>query len=148
MTEPTDADLAWMRAAISWSLRCPPLADRFNVGAIVVARGEELAYGYSREDDDTVHAEESALGKLAGHNLTGATVYTTLEPCSVRASRPLTCTQLILAAGIARVVYAIREPPFLVDCDGVEQLEAAGLIVVETPTLAAAVREANPGIPW
>jgi len=71
-----------------------------------------------------------------------------MEPCTIRASHPRTCTQLILATGITRVVYAIREPSFLVECDGVEQLAAAGLTVIETPSLAAEVRAVNAHIPW
>jgi len=71
-----------------------------------------------------------------------------MEPCTIRASHPRTCTQLILASGITRVVYAIREPSFLVECDGVEQLAAAGLTVIETPSLAAEVRAVNAHIPW
>jgi pyrimidine deaminase RibD-like protein len=71
-----------------------------------------------------------------------------MEPCSIRASRPKTCTRLIIDSGVRRVVYAIREPPFLVDCDGVEQLEAAGLTVIQTPELAAEVIRVNAHIPW
>jgi diaminohydroxyphosphoribosylaminopyrimidine deaminase / 5-amino-6-(5-phosphoribosylamino)uracil reductase len=139
----SDDDLRWMRLALDWSRRCPPVSSAFNVGAVVVRNGIELAYGYSRETDEKVHAEESALAKLAGMSLTGATVYTTLEPCSRRASRPRTCTQLIIEAGLAEVVYALREPLTFVDCEGVELLAAAGLAVRWTPELAGEVIEIN-----
>lgn len=139
----TAEDLRWMRLALDWSRRCPPVESAYNVGAVVVRDGVELAYGYSRETDSHVHAEESALAKLSGMELTGASVYSTLEPCSRRASRPRTCTQLIIEAGISRVVYALREPPIFVDCDGVELLAAAGLAVVWTPELADEVIEIN-----
>jgi diaminohydroxyphosphoribosylaminopyrimidine deaminase / 5-amino-6-(5-phosphoribosylamino)uracil reductase len=139
----SDDDLRWMRLALEWSRRCPPVESAFNVGAVVVRDGIDLAYGYSRETDGTVHAEESALAKLAGMDLAGATVYTTLEPCSRRASRPRTCTQLIIGAGLARVVYALREPLTFVDCEGVELLTDAGLSVVWTPELADEVIEVN-----
>ena len=105
--------------------------------------GQRLAFGYARETADKVHAEEAALAKLAGTSLANATVYTTLEPCSKRASRPVTCTQLILDAGIRRVVYAYREPPAFVDCEGLEILTAAGVTVIETPELAADVVAVN-----
>jgi diaminohydroxyphosphoribosylaminopyrimidine deaminase/5-amino-6-(5-phosphoribosylamino)uracil reductase len=49
-------------------------------------------------------------------------LYTSMEPCSIRKSRFVSCTQLIVAAGIRRVVLAMREPPIIVDCKGVEQL--------------------------
>ncbi|WP_254550819.1 dCMP deaminase [Catellatospora tritici] len=140
----TDLDLAHMRHAIEWSRRCPSVPDAFNVGAVVVdAYGGQLAYGYSRETDSYVHAEESALAKLAGVDLRDAAIYSTLEPCSVRASRPLPCTQLILRAGIPRVYFALREPLLLADCEGVELLAAAGVQVVELPQFAADVVAIN-----
>jgi len=108
--------------------------------------GEQLAFGYSRETDPVVHAEESALAKLAGSgiDLSGATIYSTLEPCSERASRPRTCTQLILDAGIGRVVLAWREPSlFVADAQGSELLAAAGVTVVELPEFAEAARAVN-----
>ncbi len=103
-----------MALAIELAGRCPPSDSAFSVGAVVIdAAGHELARGFSREGGDpVVHAEESALGKLApgGPRLAGATVYSTLEPCSQRKSRPRTCSELIIAAGVARVVIAWREP--------------------------------------
>ena len=67
-----------------------------------------------------------------------------MEPCSTRASRPRSCTQLILAAGITRVVFAWREPSIFVDGRGAELLAAAGVEVVEVPELADAARERQP----
>jgi diaminohydroxyphosphoribosylaminopyrimidine deaminase/5-amino-6-(5-phosphoribosylamino)uracil reductase len=93
-----------------------------------------------------VHAEESALVNLPADDprLSGATIYSTLEPCSMRKSRPLTCTQLIIAAGIGRVVIAWRQPAlFVADCQGAELLAAAGVTVIEVPDLAGRAREAN-----
>jgi diaminohydroxyphosphoribosylaminopyrimidine deaminase/5-amino-6-(5-phosphoribosylamino)uracil reductase len=140
-------DREWLATAVDLAWRCPPSTSAFSVGAIVVdADDRELARGWSRESDEHVHAEESALGKLAaaGARTAGATVYTSLEPCSERKSRPLSCTQLILAAGIARVVFAWREPSLLVaDCQGAELLTAAGVEVVEMPELVDLVRAAN-----
>lgn len=128
------------------SRRCPPSDGAYSVGAVVVsAAGEELATGYSREVEPAVHAEEAALAKLDSndHRLTSATIYSTLEPCSVRKSRPVTCTQHILGTGIARVVIAWREPALFADCEGVELLTAAGLEVVELPELAAEAQAVN-----
>jgi diaminohydroxyphosphoribosylaminopyrimidine deaminase/5-amino-6-(5-phosphoribosylamino)uracil reductase len=107
--------------------------------------GRELARGYSRETDPLDHAEESALTKVAGTvlDLSGTTLYTSLEPCSVRKSRLRTCTELILAAGIRRVVFALREPPLLADCEGAELLAGAGVEVIELTDLAPTVRAIN-----
>ncbi|MGH3881256.1 MAG: dihydrofolate reductase family protein [Actinophytocola sp.] len=142
----SEVDRHWLRAAIELSTRCPPSETAFAVGAIVVdAHGDELARGWSRESGGTEHAEEAALAKLdpADPRLAGATIYSSLEPCGRRASRPRTCTELILAAGIPRVVFALREPPTFVDGRGAELLAAGGVEVVELPDLAPAVREVN-----
>ncbi|MEW1636386.1 deaminase [Streptomyces sp. NPDC093801] len=140
-------DVTWMERAIELSRKCPPAEGAFSVGAIIVsADGEELAHGYSRETDAHVHAEESALAKLPADDprLAGATIYSTLEPCSERRSRPLTCTQLILRSPIRRVVIAWREPSLLVaDCVGVETLVTEGADVIELPELVAAARAVN-----
>ncbi|WP_308296258.1 deaminase [Streptomyces yangpuensis] len=140
-------DVTWMERAIELSRKCPPAEGAFSVGAIIVsADGEELARGYSRETDAHVHAEESALAKLPTDDprLAGATLYSTLEPCSERKSRPLTCTQLILRSPIRRVVIAWREPSLLVnDCVGVESLREAGAEVTELPDLANAAKTVN-----
>lgn len=137
-----------LRRAVALAGRCPPSAT-FRVGALVVAAdGTTMAEGWSGRRDPRDHAEESALADLAGDpRLAGATVYTSLEPCSARASRPASCTQLILDAGVPRVVYAWREPSLFVDCEGDELLRAAGREVVEVPELARLVRAANTHLP-
>ena len=133
-------DERWMRLAVELAWRCPPSETAYSVGAVIVAAdGAEVSRGFSREDDPLVHAEESALRKLAAGDprLAGATIYSTLEPCSRRKSRPRSCTQLIIASGIRRVVIAWREPAlFVADCQGAELLSRAGLTVCELPGLA------------
>jgi len=139
-----DTDREWLQRAIDLSRQCPPSETAFSVGAIVVVDDEPIATGYSRETDPHNHAEEIALAKLADDpRLTRATIYSSLEPCSRRASRPRTCTDLILAAGIPRVVFAWREPSIFVDCEGAELLTNAGLEVIELPDLASEVRSIN-----
>jgi len=139
-------DRHWLEQAIDLSRSCPPTTTAFCVGAIIVsAEGDVMATGYSRETDPHDHAEEIALTKVSAGDprLTSATIYTSLEPCSKRASRPRTCTDLILAAGIPRVGLAWREPSIFVDCEGVELLEAASVDVLEFPDLAKEVKEIN-----
>jgi pyrimidine deaminase RibD-like protein len=135
------ADLATLAEAVELSRRSPPSPGAYAVGAVLVAGGRR-AVGWSRATDPHDHAEEVALAALAG-DPAGGTLWSSLEPCSQRRSRPRTCTELILAAGIARVVFALREPPLLADCHGAELLAAAGVEVVEVPELAAAVRAVN-----
>jgi diaminohydroxyphosphoribosylaminopyrimidine deaminase / 5-amino-6-(5-phosphoribosylamino)uracil reductase len=147
MTQPIRVDYQWMRLAIELAYLCPPSPSAFSVGAVIVDQnGAEISRGYSRETDAHVHAEESALAKLAPEDprLRTATIYSTLEPCSQRKSRPRTCTQLILAARIPRVVLAWREPGlFVADCQGYELLTAAGVAVVEIPELAQQAQAPN-----
>ena len=150
-----------MELAIELAWQCPPSEGAYSVGAVIVgADGAELARGFSREGTDPhVHAEEAALGKLVPGDplLAGATVYSTLEPCSFRKSRPRSCTELILAtrtagpsestginAGVSRVVIAWREPSlFVADCQGAELLTREGIEVVELPDLARRAKAPN-----
>lgn len=136
-------DRRWLELAVDLAKECPPSDTAFSVGAVIVsASGAELARGYSRETDPTEHAEESALAKTQA-DLTGATLYSSLEPCGNRASRPRPCARLILETGISRVVYAWREPALFVEAQGADLLRAAGVTVVEIPDLASRAREPN-----
>jgi diaminohydroxyphosphoribosylaminopyrimidine deaminase/5-amino-6-(5-phosphoribosylamino)uracil reductase len=144
----------------------------FSVGALLVsATGELIAAGYSRQADPADHAEEVALAEaarvalgaapgtaedLAGAQvqagdvaswLTGATLYTSLEPCLRRKSRPHPCADLIVSAGVGRVVLAWREPPLFMPGGGVEWLRRAGVEVTEIPDLAGAARAVNAHLP-
>ena len=106
--------------------------------------------GYSLETGDSVHAEEVALAKAEqlAIEVTGATLYSSLEPYSVRLSGKRSCTSRIIAAGIRKVVFAMREPPTFVTCEGLAQLRAAGIEVVEIPDLAARVAQVNQHLPF
>jgi diaminohydroxyphosphoribosylaminopyrimidine deaminase/5-amino-6-(5-phosphoribosylamino)uracil reductase len=137
-------DRHWLEEAVDLSRLSPKTPTNYAVGAVVVSlAGEMLATGYTGESGARDHAEEVALAKLAGLDLTRATIYSTLEPCTTRRSRPGTCTSLILAAGIRRVVIALREPLLFADCHGVETLRDQGAEVVEIGDLGHLVREIN-----
>jgi riboflavin-specific deaminase-like protein len=160
---PGGPDRRFLRWAIELSRLCPPSATAFSVGAVIVGEsGEVLSTGYSREQFDHDHAEEVALRKLGSTlpppsaalssgnapyapdpRLRGATIYSSLVPCGARASRPVTCVQHTLAAGIPRVVFAWREPRLFTDGLGAEQLQAAGVEVIELPDLAPEAARIN-----
>ena len=144
----TDADLRWLREAVELSRRCPPSDSAFSVGAVLVSgAGQAIATGFSRERDPHDHAEEVALAKAAespgGADLAGATMYSSLEPCRRRLSRPRSCSELIVAAGIRRVVLAWLEPPVFVPGGGARWLREQGVTVLEVPELAQAARAVN-----
>lgn len=146
MTMITEADRFWTRSAIDLSRLSPPSPTHYAVGAVIVGPGgNPMATGYTGESDPHFHAEEEALAKLAGRGfeLIGATMYSSLEPCTTRKSRPVSCTELIVAAGIRRVVLALREPLHFADCTGVETLRSRGVEVIEIPELGDAVRDIN-----
>lgn len=141
------ADLHWLREAIELSRCCLPSASAFSVGAILVSRsGAAISAGFSRERDPKDHAEEVALAKAAETGraaLESATIYSSLEPCRSRASRPRPCAELIAAAGIRRVVVAWLEPPVFVPGGGAAWLRGQGVTVIEMPEAAADARAVN-----
>lgn len=142
---PGGPDQRFLRWAIELSRLCPPSRTAFSVGAVIVGEnGEVLSTGFSREQEEHDHAEEVALRKLGPDpRLRHATIYSSLVPCGARASRPVTCVQHIINAGLPRVVYAWREPPLFTSGQGAEQLAAAGVTVVEIPELADVARSVN-----
>jgi 5-amino-6-(5-phosphoribosylamino)uracil reductase len=136
---PGGPDHRFLSWAVELSRLSPPSESAFSVGAVIVGEdGQVLSTGFSREQEDHDHAEEVALRKLGFHDprLRRATIYSSLVPCGARASRPVTCVQHIIAAGIPRVIFAWREPPIFTAGDGADQLRAAGIDVLELPDLA------------
>ena len=108
------------------------------VGAVVVKDRQVVGCGYHKRFGGP-HAEVNALDE-AGDKARGATLYVTLEPCNHTGKTP-PCTEKILAAGIRRVVVAMRDPNPGVKGGGNACLRAAGLEVVEGVALEAARRQ-------
>jgi pyrimidine deaminase RibD-like protein len=79
-----------------------------KVGAVVARDGHVLSTGYRGEHYDGAHAEESALLKLKSDEAIGATVYSTLEPCTTRGKTP--CSLLLIQRGITRLDYGMLDP--------------------------------------
>ncbi len=143
------ADAHWLRQAIGLSRQCPPSPSAYCVGAVLVSRdGPILATGFSRQHDPHDHAEETALATVrpADPRLPSATLYSSLEPCRFRASRPVPCAELIIAAGLRRVVIAWLEPPVLAPGGGAGLLREAGVTVLQIPELAAEARAVNAAV--
>lgn len=111
------------------------------VGCVVVNNGNVVGEG-SHLQAGHAHAEVHAL-QQAGVQARGATVYVSLEPC-VHHGRTGPCTEALLQAGIARLVYAMEDPNPLVAGKGLARLRAAG-ITVDGPLLQAEAEALNPG---
>jgi diaminohydroxyphosphoribosylaminopyrimidine deaminase / 5-amino-6-(5-phosphoribosylamino)uracil reductase len=95
------------------------------VGAVVVdSAGKVIGEGLHKSGP---HAEVVAL-EQAGQSAKGATLFVTLEPCNHH-GKTGPCTEAIIKAGIAKVVYAVRDPNLLAS-GGAQTLEAAGVEVV------------------
>jgi diaminohydroxyphosphoribosylaminopyrimidine deaminase / 5-amino-6-(5-phosphoribosylamino)uracil reductase len=111
------------------------------VGCILVKKGAVVGRGF-HEYELRDHAEVVAL-KAAGGEARGATAYVTLEPCS-HTGRTAPCTDVLIEAGIARVVAATVDPNPDVHGHGIERLRAAG-VAVEVGVLEREARAINNG---
>ena len=99
------------------------------VGAVLVKGGKIIGRGWHRRAG-LPHAEIEALrdAQKRGHNLRGATLYVTLEPCSTHGRTP-PCTDAIIAAGIKRVVVGATDPNPKHAGKGFKILKRAGIDV-------------------
>lgn len=123
-----------------------------RVGCVIVRDGVIVGEGWHEKAGEP-HAEVHAL-RAAGELARGATAYVTLEPCSHYGRTP-PCAEALIAAGVSRVVAAMRDPNPLVAGKGLAMLEAAG-IETACGLLENEARELNigfvsrmtRGLPW
>ncbi|WP_448665165.1 bifunctional diaminohydroxyphosphoribosylaminopyrimidine deaminase/5-amino-6-(5-phosphoribosylamino)uracil reductase RibD [Sphingomonas sp. CJ20] len=122
--------LRWMAAALALSERGRGrTAPNPNVGCVIVQRGRVVGRGWT-QPGGRPHAEAMALAQ-AGEAARGATVYVTLEPCAHPSPRGPACADLLVAAGVARVAIALRDPDPRTDGLGMARLRDAGVEVVQ-----------------
>ncbi|HWN47041.1 MAG TPA: bifunctional diaminohydroxyphosphoribosylaminopyrimidine deaminase/5-amino-6-(5-phosphoribosylamino)uracil reductase RibD, partial [Steroidobacteraceae bacterium] len=112
-----------------------------RVGA-VLARDEEIVGEGWHERAGEPHAEPIAI-RAAGDRARGATAYVTLEPCGHHGRTP-PCVDVLLAAGVRRVVYAVGDPNPRVNGAGAARLKEAGL-KVQSGLLEADAEALNAG---
>ena len=112
-----------------------------RVGCVLVKGDQVIAEGWHYRAGEA-HAEVHAL-QQAGEQARGATAYVTLEPCN-HSGRTGPCSEALLAAGVARVVFAMEDPNPQVAGSGLERLRAAG-VVIDGPVLEDDARALNPG---
>jgi diaminohydroxyphosphoribosylaminopyrimidine deaminase/5-amino-6-(5-phosphoribosylamino)uracil reductase len=113
-----------------------------NVGCVLVRDGVVVGRGWT-QPGGRPHAEAMALAG-AGEAARGATCYTTLEPCAHRSQRGPTCADLLIDAGVRRVVAALRDPDPRTYGQGLTRLAAAA-IAVDIGLEATAARRSMAG---
>jgi diaminohydroxyphosphoribosylaminopyrimidine deaminase/5-amino-6-(5-phosphoribosylamino)uracil reductase len=152
----TKDDADFMRLAIATAQKSLYLSNpNPRVGCVIVKAGQVIGTGFTQQVG-LAHAEIEALADAHKHSadLSGSTMYVSLEPCC-HVGRTPPCTQAIIAAKPARVVIAMQDPNPLVGGKGIQQMAAAG-IQVECGLLEEEAAALNPGfisrmtrgLPW
>jgi pyrimidine deaminase RibD-like protein len=134
-------DAAHMRRALA--LAAPGVGrtgENPSVGCVIAKDAAIVGEG-ATADGGRPHAEELALAQ-AGEAARGATTYVTLEPCARRSMGGASCSDLLIQAGVARVVIAARDPHPYAAGAGIERLRAAG-VAVEIGLFEAEARAQN-----
>lgn len=138
---PSKPEARWLAAAASLAERARPLS-RPNpaVGAVVVSDGIVVGRGWTQAGGRP-HAEAMALAE-AGTLAREATLYVTLEPCAHASERGPACADLLIDAGLARVVVGIEDPDPRTAGSGLARMRGAGIEVacVNDPCCAASLR--------
>jgi diaminohydroxyphosphoribosylaminopyrimidine deaminase/5-amino-6-(5-phosphoribosylamino)uracil reductase len=117
-----------MRRAIALAARqVGRTGDNPAVGCVIVKDGAVIGDG-ATGDGGRPHAEEIAL-VAAGEAAKDAEAYVTLEPCAERSSGAASCSERLVAAGVARVVIACDDASVLAAGRGAERLRKAGVLV-------------------
>jgi diaminohydroxyphosphoribosylaminopyrimidine deaminase/5-amino-6-(5-phosphoribosylamino)uracil reductase len=109
-----------------------------GVGCIIVGDGRVVGRGWT-QPGGRPHAEAMALAE-AGEKSRGATAYVTLEPCAHVSPRGPACADLLVAAGVARVVAALGDPDPRTNGAGFTRLRDAGIVVEQGVGAEAAAR--------
>jgi diaminohydroxyphosphoribosylaminopyrimidine deaminase/5-amino-6-(5-phosphoribosylamino)uracil reductase len=152
----TDTDRAHLARAIELARRgVGTVKPNPVVGAVVARDGEVLGEGW-HEEFGGLHAEVNAIEACGLEDLSGATLYVSLEPCCHEGKTP-PCTEAILHAGIRRVVIASDDPTEkasgrglgILRDEGVEVIIADGEVAATARLLNQAFRKhARVGRPW
>lgn len=104
----TEEDIMWMRHALTLADKAESIGE-VPVGACVVLNGELIGEGFNTpitDNDPSAHAElravKEAASKVQNYRLIDATLYVTLEPCSM-------CAGMLVHARVKRVVFGAKD---------------------------------------
>lgn len=123
-----EQDTEWMRRALALAEEVTNITTpNPRVGCVIVRDGMVLGEGATQPAGGP-HAEVRALrdAQARGADVSGATAYVTLEPCSHFGRTP-PCCEALVEAGLGRVVAAMGDPNPLVNGRGMARLRAAGI---------------------
>jgi diaminohydroxyphosphoribosylaminopyrimidine deaminase/5-amino-6-(5-phosphoribosylamino)uracil reductase len=126
----TDADHGFMSRALELAAKAMVHATpNPRVGCVVVRDGRIIGEGFTQRPGSN-HAEIEALldARRAGHDLHGAQVYVTLEPCAHFGRTP-PCATALIEAHVTMVIAAVEDPNPQVGGRGLEMLRQAGIDV-------------------
>lgn len=136
-----------MKLAVELASKCVSEEGRVSpkVGAVVARDGVVLAAAYRGEMKPGEHAEYTLLErKLKGVDLEGATLYSTLEPCTHRNHPKIACTDRVIERKLKRVVIGTLDPNATIRGLGELRLQDAGVEITRfEPDLVSQLRELN-----
>ena len=144
MRQLLDDDELHLRRALALAREAAGLASPNPTVGCVIVRGDTVLGEGAHLYDARDHAEIAALKAAAasGHDVRGATVYVTLEPCSHH-GRTGPCADALIAVGVSRCVIATVDPNPQVRGSGIAKLRTAGVDVHVVPPEDALAREAQ-----
>ncbi len=142
-----DQDWNWMRRAVDLAKHSVPEPGRRgapSVGVVIVKDGELIVEGFRSCTGEGEHAEYGAMKNIPAERLAGATVYTTLEPCTKRSPGKIPCAERLRAAGVRDVFIGLYDPNPHIFHAGWRILRDAGISLRDfTPELRAELRACN-----
>lgn len=124
----------WMRMAVDLGRQSVSEdTSKPHVGAVVVKDGVVVGSGYRGETGEGHHAEYGVLSRLADGDLSGAMVFTTLEPCSKRNHPKIPCARRLVEACVSDVFIGLYDPNPVIYRQGWKILRDAGVRLHDFP---------------